>query len=163
MNAEKIISIVSLALTVAIFAWGMYQKTKGKATASVSALIAMAEETGLPGKEKMAQVVAQLYEVIPAPFKSIATPEMLEKLAQWIFDYMKKYALAYIDTHENKNDNAYHEVTDSLASDIVDQLSSIGAVGLRDLAIKLGVEVSEKPDSEIIKDILVRLVESGTN
>ena len=159
MNVDHIISIVSLALTVAIFAWGMYQKTKGKATASVSALIAMAEETGLPGKEKMAQVVAQLYEVIPAPFKSIATPEALEKLAQWVFDYMKKYALAYIDTHDNKNENAYHEVNDSITSDVINQLSALGTVGLRELAIKLGVEVSGKDDSSIIKDIILVLLE----
>lgn len=159
MTVDNIIAIASFVLTVVIFAWGLYQRVKGKATASVSALIAMAEETGLPGKEKMAQVVAQLHDLIPAPYKQFVTPEALEKLAQWIFDYMKKYALAYIDTHDNQNTNAYHEVNDSLATDLVQQLSSLGTVGLRELALKLGIEVSNKDDNEVMKEIVLMLLE----
>lgn len=159
MNVDNIIAIASFALTVIIFAWGLYQRVKGKATASVSALIAFAEQTGLPGKEKMAQVVSELHEMIPSPYKQFVTQESLEKLAQWIFDYMKKYALAYIDTHDNQNANAYHEVNDSLAADFVKQLSSLGTVGLKELAVKLGVEVSGKEDSDIIKDIVLMLLE----
>ena len=60
MNSETIVLIVSFVLTAVILVWGLYEKVKGNASASVAALIAEAESSGLLGKEKMALVVGWL-------------------------------------------------------------------------------------------------------
>ena len=158
MDIDSIISIVSLALTVIIFAWSLYEKTKGDATASVSALIAMAESTGLTGPEKMAMVVDRLYERIPVVFKRILSKQALETLAQWIFDYMKKYAVAYVDSHTDKPE-AIHDVNVELANDFVAQLNNLGDAGLRKMAEGLGIETTGMSTNQVISAILTALVE----
>ena len=161
MDIDSIISIVSLVLTVVIFIWSLYEKTKGDATASVSAFIAMAETTGLTGKEKMAMVVAKLYEKIPPIFKRILTQEALEFIAQWIFDYMKKYAIAYVDSHTD-DPGAIHDVNKELAADLVAQLNGLGDVGLKALAEKIGLDVTGMETDQMVAAILAAFMEGKT-
>ena len=154
MNVDQIIMILSFVLTVAAFAWGLYEKVKGNAAASASAFIAQVESTGLLGKEKMALVVSWLYDLVPAPLKSVLSREALEDLAQHIFDYMKKYTNAYIESHGDKGKEAYAPVNDELAADVANRLSTLGTVGLRALANSMEIEIGEKSDADLIKEIV---------
>lgn len=102
MTKVQIINIVIVVLAAAVFGIAMYFRTKGSATNAATEFIALIENSGLIGKEKMAYVVSQLYAMIPAPLKSIFTEKRLEILAQEIFDNMKQYALEYIERIEKE-------------------------------------------------------------
>lgn len=91
MNAKVVITIIFVLLTAVVFAWGLYQKVKGNAAAAASEFIAMAQKTGLLGREKMALVVNWLYDLVPVPLRSVLTRSMLEDLAQSIYDSMKLF------------------------------------------------------------------------
>ena len=86
--------------------------------------------------------------------------EALEKIAQGIFDYMRKYAVAYVDCKEDKPE-AIHDVNTELAADLVHQLEGLGEVGLKNLAVQLNIDVTGMKVDEIISAILVKLVESN--
>lgn len=161
MSTEQIITIISFILAVACFAWGLYQKVKGNATAASSEFIAQVESTGLLGPEKMALVVGWLYDMIPAPFKKILNKETLEGLAQKIFDYMKRYANAYIEAHNGKGKEAYEPVNDDLAADVARKLSGLGTVGLKALAVNMNIDVTGKTDAELIKAIVYLVMEKA--
>lgn len=104
MNVSEIITLVCVVLSAALYGVMMYFRVKGNATSAATELIALIEQSGLLGKEKMAYVVEELFRMIPAPFKSVFTEDRLETLAQEIFDNMKDYALEYIGQHEKKED-----------------------------------------------------------
>lgn len=154
MDIDQIINIASFVLTVLVFAWGLYEQVKGKAAASASAFIAQVESSGLVGKEKMALVVDWLYDMIPAPFKRILNKEVLEKLAQTIFDYMKKYANAYIEAKNGKGKEAYAPVNDELMTELSKHLASMGSAGLKILATSMEIDATNKSDAEIIQAII---------
>ena len=82
MTTAQIINIVLVVLCAAVYGISMYFKTRGSATEAASSLIAEIEQSGLVGKEKMAYVVSHLYELIPAPFKTVFTEDRLRVLAQ---------------------------------------------------------------------------------
>ena len=158
MEPDKIITIVSIALTVIVFAWGLYQRVRGDSAAAVSGFIAEAEKTGLLGSEKMALVVGWLYEMIPLPFKKILNKGSLENLAQKIFDYMKKYANAYIEAKSGKGKEAYTPVNNELASEVAEKLAGLGTVGLKALAVNMNIDVTGKTDAEIIQAIALLIM-----
>lgn len=159
MDIDKIIAIASFILTVVVFAWGLYQQVKGNSAAAVSGLIAEAEKTGLLGSEKMALVVGWLYDMIPLPFKKVLDKAALQKLAQGIFDYMKKYANAYIESKNGKGKEAYTEVNNDLASAVAEKLRELGPVGLKALAANMGIEVSGKSEADLIQEIAYKIME----
>ena len=161
MDIDQIINIASFVLTVLIFAWGLYEQVKGKAAESASAFIAQVESSGLVGKEKMALVVDWLYDMIPAPFKRVLNKAALERLAQTIFDYMKKYANAYIEAKNGKGKEAYKPVNDELAAELAKQLAGVGSAGLNVLALSMGIDAEGKGDAELIKEIVYRLMEKA--
>jgi len=160
MEADKIVSIVFFILAVAVFVWGLYQRVKGNAAASASAFIAQVESTGLVGPEKMELVVNWLYDMIPVPFRKILTKEALQGIAQTIFDYMKRYTLAYIDTHEGKEE-AYESVNNDLASDVASTLSGLSSVGLKALALNLNIEIEGKTDADLVKAIAAVVIQKA--
>lgn len=98
---------LEIILSVVVFVVGglvAYFGTKSSITTMVSYLIAQAEKTALSGAEKMQQVVGQLYEQVPVVFKQIFTKNMLEKIAQTVFDYMKDYALSWAEKQDAKRE-----------------------------------------------------------
>lgn len=99
----EILIVIICAVTYGLM---LYFKVKGNLTEGVSELIALAEKTGLPGNEKMAQVVEAMYEKVPKWLKKILNKYELEKIAQWVFDWMRKYADAY------KEEASYEETTE---------------------------------------------------
>ena len=95
MTIINILEIMIVLICVFVYGFMLYFKVKGNLMEGVSELIALAEETGLPGNEKMEQVVNSMYEKVPKWLKKILNKHELEKIAQWIFDWMRKYADTY--------------------------------------------------------------------
>ena len=96
MSFQEILGIASVVMLLFWILYGVYQRAKGNAFGMIAEFIAYAENTGLAGPEKMAMVVDNLYEIIPAPFKLILTRERLREAAQNVYEWMKAYALEYI-------------------------------------------------------------------
>lgn len=92
INVLEILIVIICAVTYGLM---LYFKVKGNLTEGVSELIALAEKTGLPGNEKMIQVVDAMYERVPKGLKKILNKYELEKIAQWVFDWMRRYADLY--------------------------------------------------------------------
>ena len=86
-------------------------------------------------------------------FKKILNREALEALAQKIFDYMKKYANAYIEAH-NGTEDAYNKVNDELASEVAEKLGGLGPAGLKALAVSMNIDIEGKTDAEIIEAVV---------
>ena len=98
---------LEIVLSVIVFIVGglvAYFGTKSSITSMVSYLIAQAEKTALSGSEKMQMVVSELYKKVPAMLRQLFTPEILQKLAQTIFDCMKEYALTWAEKQDEKTD-----------------------------------------------------------
>jgi len=103
MTTAQIINIVLVVLCAAFYGVCIYFKTRGSATEAATQLIADVEQSGMLGKDKMAFVVSQLYDLIPAPLKTVFTVERLQILAQEVFDNMKIYALEYLKRIDDKD------------------------------------------------------------
>ncbi len=95
MTFFTIFSIVVIVLFITAMLAAAYFAIKAVLTGDVSQLVALAEMTTLPGPEKMAQVVASMYQHVPKAFRAILTEERLEAIAQGIFNWMRKYAEEY--------------------------------------------------------------------
>lgn len=144
MTAMEIVEIIIVLLCVIAYGFMLYFKVKGNIVGAVSELIALAEKTGLPGSEKMAQVVDALYAKVPAWLRKIFTKERLQDIAQWIFDWMRKYADTYVemakdDTTDAELKETAVEVGTEAIADLVTQLMNAGLQELHDLAVEKGV------------------------
>lgn len=144
MTAMEIVEIIIVLLCVLAYGFMLYFKVKGNVVGAVSELIALAEKTGLPGSEKMAQVVDALYAKVPAWLRKIFTKERLQDIAQWIFDWMRKYADTYVemakdDTTDAELKETAVEVGTEAIADLVTQLMNAGLQELHDLAVEKGV------------------------
>lgn len=95
MSVIDVLEMLIVIICAVTYGLMLYFKVKGNLTEGVSELIALAEKTGLPGNEKMAQVVEAMYERVPKWLKKILNKYELEKIAQLVFDWMRKYADAY--------------------------------------------------------------------
>lgn len=95
MELSEILNLLLVLLCTTGAGIMFYFKVRGNVMAAVSEFIAMAETTNLTGAEKMAKVVGQLAQLVPSPLKTIFTAKRLEAIAQWVFDWMRKYADEY--------------------------------------------------------------------
>lgn len=168
MDVMKIIDIVLVVLLVIVYAIKGYFKAKSNIVGAVSELIALAESTGLPGKEKMAKVVAELAERVPAPLKKWLSEETLQKIAQHIFDWMRRYADAYIEATENAD---YEEEREALfkaeakeigldmIAEIVHDLYDLTMDMLKEKADEYGIGIEDGMDrAEIIRRIVAAIL-----
>ena len=158
MSIANIINVVAFVLCVVLFIVTLYFKCKGSVVEAVSQFIAMAEKTDLCGEDKMRLVVSRLYEMVPAAFKNRLSEEELENIAQWIFDWMRQYANAYIDGFKDKENpdlSGIEGVNMALAADMVDRLSNMGSDALKALATTVGIDVSGLSENDIVKAIVL--------
>ena len=155
MDYVQIINVVCYVLCVILFAVMLFFKVRGNVVGAVSELIAMAEETDFAGSEKMAIVVAKLSQKVPAAFRGILSEERLQEIAQWIFDWMRKYALAYINSQTVEDSTDIEDANHAILEEMVNGLSSLGVDALREIASRIGVEIEGKSEDEIIKGIIL--------
>ena len=91
-----IIECVALIATLLIMG---FLKLKETTELDIVRLIAEAEKLNRPGAEKMQWLVETVYDAMVPIAKAYFTRERIQKLAQMIFDYIRKYADKY---HDNK-------------------------------------------------------------
>lgn len=140
-----------------------YNKTKFELVSYVAELIAVAEKTGLTGSEKMARVVTEMYKKVPNSLKKVLNEKQLEMIAQWIFNWMRRYADAYLDTKQNadktdteetlnkKTDTAVAKVT----ADLIMELMDLTEDALRQKAADYGIDLEGKnTKDEIVREII---------
>lgn len=87
------------AVIVALLFMG-FLKLKETTELDIVRLITEAEKLDRPGKEKMQWLVETLYDAMIPIAKAYFTKERLQKIAQNIFDYVRKYATLYNDNKE---------------------------------------------------------------
>lgn len=106
-----IISVICwIALMIAMF----YYQEKGNVIKMISKFIALAEETGQPGPDKMTLVVDWMYKALPAPFRGFLPKDKLQVIAQYVFDWTRKYALDYL-AEKSKKEEAKKKPEDPVA------------------------------------------------
>ena len=166
MNVFDILEIVIVALCAITYGFMLYFKVKGNVLGAVSELIALAEETGLAGSEKMAKVVDELYEKVPGPLKRVLNKECLEKIAQTIFDWMRRYTTEYQKKQEARAPAKSEEETKAemvaAAADLISELLKLTVADLKAKANEYGVELNGATRrDDIVKAILVELLKKA--
>lgn len=164
MNFEIIIEIIFLILVVVAYIAALYFKTKGNIFGISCELIANAELTGLAGPDKMAHVVETLYTYIPAFLKAILTPEKLKIYAQGVFDWMRKYANAYLEAQKKDTpeeiETTTKDVYTNAVSDVLDELLTLSLAELKEKAAKYGINLENAATKkEIITEIVKVVIE----
>lgn len=90
-----VILLLALIVVLALVACFALLAVQAGVPGSAAELIADAEELNASGASKMAFVVQSLAANIPAALRSFFTDERLQRIAQGIFVFMRKYARAY--------------------------------------------------------------------
>ena len=168
MGVMEILDIILVVLLVIAYAVKGYFKAKSNIVGAVSELIALAESTGMTGKEKMASVVAELAERVPAPLKKFLPAETLQSIAQHIFDWMRRYADAYIDatekaSYEGEREALYKaeakEIGLDIIAEIVHDLYDLTMDMLKEKADEYGIGIEDGMDrAEIIRRIVAAIL-----
>lgn len=167
MNVFDILEIVIVALCAITYGFMLYFKVKGNVLGAVSELIALAEETGLTGSEKMAQVVDELYGKVPGPLKRVLNKECLEKIAQTIFDWMRRYTNEYQKKQQEaaapiKSEEEIKAEMVTAAADLVSELLKLTIADLKTKAKEHSVELNGATRrDDIVKAILVELLKEA--
>ena len=91
MKAEIIISIVSIVCTIVSILFGYYIYIRKKIEQEALNAINKAEDTGKVGKEKMAEAVETIYNILPACVRPFISKDMIEIVVQGVFDKMEEY------------------------------------------------------------------------
>ncbi len=166
MTTAQIIDIVIAAVCVIGYAVMLYFKVRGNVVEAVSELIAAAEATGLCGSDKMARVVAELANLVPAPFKAILSEKILQRIAQHIFDWMRQYALNYIESKKQTDaENAQKELYERNAETTAAVLTELVAMSTEALvekaeACELTITGNESKD-ELIRMIVLAILKKA--
>jgi len=161
MDTNEILEIAFMILAIAAYALMLYFRVRGDVVEAVSEFIAMAEATGMTGKEKMALVVSKMYQIVPVPLKKILSEERLEVIAQSIFDWMRKYADTYKKSKEETEDpqKAKSDAEQALLTDMISTLLGMTVSELKDKAAEYGIEIdTEKTRLEITRRIVQELL-----
>lgn len=98
MNPYDVLGILAVVLWVIFVVVSLYYRAKGNAVEMIAELIALAEqEAEATGPEKMDMVVNWLSSYIPAAFRGILTKARLRVVAQKVFDWVRRYAMEYLE------------------------------------------------------------------
>ena len=91
MKAEIIITIVSIICTIVSILCGYYIYIRKKIEQEALNAINKAEDTDKVGKEKMAEAVETIYNILPACVRPFISKDMIEIVVQDVFDKMEEY------------------------------------------------------------------------
>lgn len=147
--------VVALVILVAFLALATWAGIPG----STVELIALAETTGASGASKMAQVVAQLADKIPAALRKVFSDARLQALAQSIFNWMRKYATAYNNAQQQAAPDATEaEISSDALAALVGELMGMTLSALQEKAQELGAELPEKSTKKQAAEAIIRVV-----
>ena len=167
MTYLEVVDILLVVLCVCVYAVMLYLKVKGDASETIVELIALMEESGFAGAEKMTNVVDFLYARIPVAFRMILTKPRLEELAQEIFGWMRAYANAYISAAENAESaeereemtsEAISAVNAEVIAELVSKLVSMSLAALKEAAEEKQIAT----DGLKTKDDFIRAIVKAT-
>ncbi len=96
---ETLKIIIECVALIAVLLIMGFLKLKETTELDIVRLIAEAEKMPVPGAEKMQWLVETVYDAMVPIAKAYFTKDHIQKLAQMIFDYIRKYADKY---HDNK-------------------------------------------------------------
>lgn len=166
MTIWNVLEIIVVVLCAITYGFMLYFKVRGNVLSVVSELIALAEQSGLTGPEKMDQVVSALYAKIPAFMKKIFTEKWLRGIAQTIFNWMRKYADEYanrIGNDEQNSEETPTNVIDTAAvAELIAELLRLTVPELKQKAEEYGIDlegISRKDD--ILKAIVEALLKKA--
>ena len=91
MKAEIIVTIVSIVCTIVSILCGYYIYIRKKIEQEALDAINKAEDTDKIGKEKMAEAVETIYNILPACVRPFISKDMIELVVQGVFDKMEEY------------------------------------------------------------------------
>lgn len=154
INIVEIVVVIICAITYGMM---LYFKVKGNLAEGVSELIALAEKTELTGSKKMEQVVNAMYDKVPSWLKKFLNKYELQKIAQWVFDWMRKYADAYAKASETEgNAETAKNVADietitALVGELIDKSLEELIAKAEEYGLKIDTSGSKE---EIIKEIV---------
>lgn len=103
MTARDIFGIIAVIAEIFVLLVLLYYRARGNVAEMIAGFIAAAEGSGKPGPEKMDMVVEWLYGCTPGIFRGLLTRDRLREMAQVIFDWMKTYALEYLESKAGKD------------------------------------------------------------
>lgn len=162
MTWINIVEIVVVIICAVTYGMMLYFKVKGNLAEGVSELIALAEKTNLSGSKKMEQVVNAMYDKVPSWLKKILGKYELEKIAQWVFDWMRKYAEAYQNATETEGGNKEAAKNTADIETITALISELANKSLEELikkATEYGLEINTSgTKEEIIKEIVTAVM-----
>lgn len=165
MSTMQIVDIVVAVICVIGYAVMIYFKVRGNIVEAVAGLIAAAEATGLCGSEKMAQVVAQLSAMVPAPLKGILSSKLLQEIAQRVFDWMRQYALNYIEAkkleaEEEQKKKLFEENAETTAA-VISELIQLSKEALIEKAESCHIELTgDETKDELIRQIILSILKN---
>lgn len=167
MSFLEIADIILIVLCVLAYAAKAYFQVRGNVLGAVSELVALAEETGLAGREKMAQVVDGLFQQIPSPLRKIFTKERIEDIAQKIFTWMRRYADTYAEvtavaTSEEEREEKMGEAISALnaeaAAEVASDLIGMTLSALKEKAAEYGADIEGKETKKEITQAIILAV-----
>ena len=96
MDWKLVWDVAEIVLMVVVFVICAYYRKSAVLRGYIAELILDAEEyyakQEKAGELKMAWVVGQIYDFVPAIFKPILTKERIREIVQGVFDYIAAYA-----------------------------------------------------------------------
>ncbi len=165
MSFLEIMDIALIVICVVTYGLQVFFKVRGNVLGAVSELIALAEQTGLAGSEKMKQVVKALHEKVPKVLQGILTEDRLRQMAQSIFEWMRKYADTYAEVtaasaseqeREEQMKQEMHDLSVDFVADLASELLTMGLDALKERAAAVGADTDGlKTKNEYAKAILV--------
>lgn len=167
MSFLEIADIILIVLCVLAYAAKAYFQVKGNVLGAVSELVALAEESGLAGHEKMAQVVEELFLQVPHPLRKIFTKERIENIAQQIFDWMRRYADTYAEVtaeassdedREKEMGEAISALNAEAAAEIASELIGLTLAAMKEKATEYGAEIDGKETKKEVAQAIILAV-----
>lgn len=161
MEIAEIIVIVLVVICAIIYGLMLYFRVKGNLTGAVSEFIALAEQSGYTNPEKMALVVDSMFEMVPKFLRKVLNKSCLEKIAQKIYDWMKRF-------HEERSANtiAPETVSETISVDAaaiyISELLGITLGALQEKGIDLGISSDCLKTKKQCIEAIVRHVLSKT-
>lgn len=109
MDLYDVLGIAAVLIALLLGVLAFYFRAKGNAVEMIAELIALAEqEAGKTGPEKMGMVVDWLYDTVPAAFRGILTKEVLQRIAQGVFNWVRRYAMEYLAKKQKPPEESGH-------------------------------------------------------
>jgi len=149
--------IIAIILVLGAVFFGILLATTGNVPKAATEFIALAEDTAQAGAVKMAQVVAQLYDSIPLVLRKVFTKERLQVLAQFLFDWMRKYAVSYWKAQQSAHPpDEMQNVSTEAVTELLSELVGMTLAAMKEKAAAYGIDVTGKDTKKAVAEAIIQ-------